>query len=364
MKHRRRFIFFEAVLLALILALTGTRSLLRADTSSCSGANVTIPFTDILNSQSAGFFCAIAQAFFTGLTSGTSATTFSPDATVTRAQMAAFITRTMDQSLKRGSRRAALGQYWTPQDGDSVGLTTVGTNPGGVQSDGADLWVANFGGPSVSRVRASSGQVLQTYTANLTGPVDTLIARGKVYVLGSTKLCEIDPSLPPSATNPSLVASGLVSPSGSVAAYLAFDGASIWVTDSGDNSLKKLDAHGSVILTVPLGAAGLGQPVFDGTNIWVPAQGGNKLVVVRAATGAILTTLSGNGLNAPFAAAFDGERILVTNASGNSVSLWKAADLSPLGSFSMGASSSPRGACSDGLNFWIVLSGPDKLARF
>jgi hypothetical protein len=52
------------------------------------------------------FFCLIAEACFSGLTSGTSATTYSPADNVTREQMVAFITRTMDQSLKRRSRRA------------------------------------------------------------------------------------------------------------------------------------------------------------------------------------------------------------------------------------------------------------------
>jgi hypothetical protein len=78
----------------------------------------------------------------------------------------------------------------------------------------------------------------------------------------------------------------------------------------------------------------------------------------------VLATLTGNGLDDPFTAAFDGERILVTNISGNSVSLWKAADLTPLGTFPTGAGTGPFGACSDGLNFWITLSITDKLARF
>jgi hypothetical protein len=69
-------------------------------------------------------------------------------------------------------------------------------------------------------------------------------------------------------------------------------------------------------------------------------------------------------LDGPSAAAFDGQRILVTNSAGNSVSLWKAADLTPLGSFPTGASTLPFGATSDGLNFWITLRTPNRLARF
>ncbi|MEK6282016.1 MAG: hypothetical protein AABN95_16805 [Acidobacteriota bacterium] len=152
------------------------------------------------------------------------------------------------------------------------------------------------------------------------------------------------------------VTAGFSSPRG-----ILYDGANMWVTDSGN--LFKLDSNGDIIQTVTVGTS----PrflVFDGTNIWVPNFSSSTVTVVRASTGAVLATLTGNGLNNPFTAAFDGERILVTNNGGNSVSLWKAADLTPLGSVSTGASTNPLGACSDGLNFWIALSGSNKLARF
>jgi YVTN family beta-propeller protein len=106
-------------------------------------------------------------------------------------------------------------------------------------------------------------------------------------------------------------------------------------------------------------------PVFDGANIWVPNSGSNSVSVVRASTGAVLRTLTGNNLSGPAAAAFDGQRVLVTNADAlDGVSLWKAADLTSLGSFSTGAFSSPYGACSDGVSFWLALSGTSTIARF
>lgn len=89
---------------------------------------------------------------------------------------------------------------------------------------------------------------------------------------------------------------------------------------------------------------------------------------MRAATGAVVATLTGNGLNGPFEAAFDGERVLVgdsASSSGNTVSLWKATDLSPLGSVQVSfAFDGVAGVCSDGLNFWITLAHANKLARF
>lgn len=51
-------------------------------------------------------------------------------------------------------------------------------------------------------------------------------------------------------------------------------------------------------------------------SIWVPNFGSNVVTVVRASTGAVLATLTGNGLNGPFTAAFDGERIIVTTSPG------------------------------------------------
>lgn len=173
---------------------------------------------------------------------------------------------------------------------------------------------------------------------------------------------------PISRVNPSLVnatttfTAGFNQPIG-----ILYDGANLWVTDQGDDSLKRVDTvTGAILQSIPVGADPV-HPVFDGTNLWVPNLNSNSISVVRAAgalRGTVLQTLTGNGLNGPRSLAFDGERILVTNLFGNSVSLWRAADLTPLGNFSTGANSFPSGACSDGLNFWIVLQQQDSILRF
>src|SRR4249920_2545739 len=98
---------------ALLLTATMAVSLLTstklpADTGSCGGSPLTLPFTDVMSN---GFFCNIAEAYFSGLTNGTTPTTYSPSDSVPRDQMAAFVTRTQDSSLRRGSKRAALQQF-------------------------------------------------------------------------------------------------------------------------------------------------------------------------------------------------------------------------------------------------------------
>jgi hypothetical protein len=266
-----------------------------------------------------------------------------------------------------------------------------------VQSDGADLWVADSRG-DVERIRASDGKLLGTWSGAVHA-FGVLVARGRVYVTGLGNpgaLYAIDPSMPagpvtlaaggldnnpfsvtsdgsfiwtangavpgsvskvdPDSGATTNVSTGFTKPVG-----ILFDGSDLWVTDEGDNSLKKVDSSGNVIQSVAVGVEP-GHPVFDGSNIWVP-NFGNSITVVRARDGLVLATLTGNGLSGPTQAAFDGQRILVTNRNGESLSLWKATDLSPIGTFSA-ALTLPSRACSDGINFWIVLADPSQLARF
>jgi hypothetical protein len=391
-----------SVLISLMICLSILSSRIQADTGTCGGVTITLPFNDVMASP---FFCQIAAAYFSGLTNGTTATTYSPTTEVTREQMAAFISRTLDQSLKRGSKRAATEQWFTPQTAGNLTLTTVGAFPQQVKFDGSDLWVSNFTAGTVTRVRANDGSVLGTWSGaqNANGLVCAL---GKVFITGATtpgNLYMLDPTQAPGAvttlssslggnsfgiafdgtriwtannsgsvslvslnpTSVTTVSTGFTSPFGAL-----YDGANIWVTDQ-DGTIKKLDSSGAILQSITVGASPR-FPVFDGTNIWVPNRDSSSVSVVRVkdavgnplASAFLLATLTGNGLNQPITAAFDGERILVTNLIGNSVSLWKAADLTPLGTFPTGAATQPAGACSDGLNFWILLSQTGKLARF
>jgi hypothetical protein len=317
--------------------------------------------------------------------------------------MAAFLSRTVDGVLKRGSRRAGLDQFWTAQNSTVLGLTTVAQAGGQCKSDGADVWLANLGAASVQRVRASDGKLLETWTGAV-NPLAVLVAMGKVMVTGFSvpgNLFRIDPSqaagavttvatnlggapagiafdgariwtanvgapasvsiVTPGASLPwtvTTVTAGFAGPRGAV-----YDGSNIWITDHAAGTLLKLDPAGAILQTVTVGA-GPEYPAFDGSNLWVPSDPGNSVTVVRASTGAVLQTLTAIGLGAPTTAVFDGQRVLVTNNDADSVALWKAADQTLIGTFSTGTGSLPYGACGDGINFWIALTGSSRLARF
>ncbi|HEV8118861.1 MAG TPA: S-layer homology domain-containing protein, partial [Thermoanaerobaculia bacterium] len=355
------------------------------------------PFTDFTDPA----FCPFVLEILTlGITTGTTATTFAPASPATRLQMAAFLSRTVDSVLRRGSRRAALDQFSSPTAVQSLAATTIGTAPYLLRSDGADVWVANNfsgSGGTVSRVRGSDGKLLETWTG-ATSAFGVLAAMGRVLVTGQTdpgNLYAIEPAKAAGAVT--TVASSLgrfptaigfdgariwvatldgvsiVTPGASipwtvtnvpgllVASAAIYDGSNMWTTLNNAGKLVKLDAGGAILQTVTVGA-GPEFAAFDGSNIWVPNSLSDSVSVVRASSGAVLATLTGNGIGGPFATAFDGQRVLVTGFS-VSLSLWKAADLSPLGSVNIGASS--YGVCSDGINFWITLSTtPGRLLRF
>jgi hypothetical protein len=394
-------------LVMMMIAASLFSRLIQADTGTCGGQSMVLPFTDVPATNI--FFCSIAQAYFTGLTNGTTPTTYSPSDPVPREQMAAFITRTQDSALKRGSRRAAAGQWATPQDAAVLNITYTFDGPMFNCSDGEDIWVANFVGDTVTRIHASDGRSLGNWTG-ANAAHNTIAAAGFIYVVGREnpgKLYRIDPSQAPGAvtlmgnslgslpvsitydglnlwtanvgTGPGLgsitrynIATNIATTFGTgfnQPAGIVFDGRDLWVVDAGDDALYRLNAaHAMIVDTIDIGtiSSSISIPCFDGSNIWVPVTDGLK-VVSTSTPPRVLATLTGNGLAGDnLAVAFDGERMMVTNPGAESVSLWKATSLTPLGKLNLGSGKSPRGVCSDGLNFWIAVNipGSDFVMRF
>jgi hypothetical protein len=365
----------------------------------CGGATYPFPYTDV-SGVGAAFCPGIMEAYVTGVSKGTSPTTFSPDETVSRVQMTTFLQRSLDQSETRTSRRAAIKQWWTTQTTNAMQTISVGGFPAYCALDSESVWASTAG--SVVQVKASTGAVLGTWTVAGAG-ADVLVAAGKVFVAGNASpgnLYVIDPTQAPGAAT--LAASSLgdfpngiafdganiwtANYGGSVsiitpqAPYtvstvttgfsrpygILYDGAHIWVADQFADALFKLDASGNITQTGTVGANPQ-KPVFDGTNIWVPNFNSNSITVVQASSGNVVGTIAAdvtNQLSGPVGASFDGERVLVTNFSNSTVSVFKAADLSFIANVTTGVSTSPEGACSDGINFWVTLFAAGNLLRF
>ena len=375
-----------------ILAVAAVAAALAGGGSFLSGTCG--PFTDITDAA----FCPFVLEIFTlGITTGVTPTTYEPATTVNRLQMAAFLSRTVDGVLRRGSPRTVAGRHWMPSPtGPGLGITTVGSNPVAVAFDGLDLWVANYNGNTISRVRASNGNLLATWTGATT-PTQVLSAMGVVLAPShaSQNLYRIDPKEATNAANiVATVAVGandiafdgarvwlagqtsvqIVTPGTvpwavttltagfSAPAATVFDGTNVWISDFGIGALLRLNQSGAILQTVSIGPTN--HAVFDGANIWAPNQISSAVTVVRASNGAVLKVLTGNGLAFPIAGAFDGQRVVIVSPSNDTVSVFKAADLSPLGFFTTGPGTQPWGACADSTKFWVTLYNAGKIAQF
>ena len=233
------------------------------------------PFTDV----AADAFCPFVLEVFTlNITPGTTPTTYDPAGNVSRLQMAAFLSRSVDRVLQRSSRRPALRQFWTPQNG-LLGLTTVAGGPQFVESDGVDLWAA--GGNSVSRVRGGDGKFLDSWTGALSAN-GIAVAMGNIFIAGHTNpgsLYRIEPTQPAGAVT--TVSTAL----GKNPFAAAFDGAKIWTANNGTAA-----SDGGVSIVTP-GATlpwssvnvivGFDTPtgiLYDGASIWVADFGTGKLL--------------------------------------------------------------------------------------
>ena len=374
----------------------------------CGTGNYPFPFADVAGV--ADPFCpGIMEAYVTGVSKGTSPTTFSPSQTVDRTQMTTFLQRSLDQGLHRGSRRAALGQWWTSSSVVAMQSVATGAGPGYCAADGKHVWVANWFGGSVTQLEARTGKIVGTWTGAPSG-LGILAAAGRVFVVANTnpgQLYVLDPTLPAGpmtaatsgfGNSPVLLAwdgarlwavnsgaSGGVTiitvqptlpyPTTTVTAGLgalagiAYDGKNIWVADASANAIHKLDAAGSILQTVALGIPPT-HLTYDGANLWVTSFSPNpngSLVVVQASSGSIVATIAGdasNGIKGPQKPAFDGERIVVPNYYANAATVFKAADLSVMAQTSLGAGAGPSGACSDGIDLWIPLTATNRIVRF
>jgi DNA-binding beta-propeller fold protein YncE len=382
-----------AIGLALVAASTRTTA-----SEPCGSGSYPFPYTDVA-SVTDPFCPGIMEAYVTGVSRGTTGTTFSPSDPVIRLQMTTFLQRSLDQGITRASRRAALNQWWTPQNTLAMRSIALSGNTLFCAADDKNIWTVTSTG-DVAQIRASTGTNVNQWTGAFGGTA-AVLAAGKIFVAADTapgKLYVFDPTQPPGVVT--TASSGLgnaplaitfdgtnlwtanggsisviepVSPYGVITVSsgfsqptgILFDGRYLWVTDQGSKTLLQVDPSDAAILnTVPVGG-GAAMPVFDGTNIWVPNFLDDTITVVQAATHSVVATITTdiyNQISGPGMPGFDGERILVPNVAGNSLTLFKAADLSLIGNVQIGTE--PLGACSDGIYFWITLNTSGNLLRF
>jgi hypothetical protein len=136
---------------------------------------------------------------------------------------------------------------------------------------------------------------------------------------------------------------------------VAFDGANMWVTNSGSSNVSKIRvSDGANLGTFPVGTSPL-SIAFDGANVWVANSGVNNVTKLRASDGADLGTFPA-GTN-PIAIAFDGANVWVVNDTGapfnpGTVTKLRASDGANQGTFTVGIA--PTAIVFDGAAIWVA----------
>jgi hypothetical protein len=237
-------------------------------------------------------------------------------------------------------------------DGANQGTFTVAGSPTGLAFDGVNMWVTGFSGNIITKVRASDGANLGTFPVGA-NPGRAAFDGANIWVANNgggtvTKLRASDGALQGTFT----VGSGPYA--------IAFDGVNIWVSNNNVNTVTRLRASDGACVatcTFTVGANPYGV-VFDGANIWVASSNGNNVMKLRASDGAVQGTFS---VTFPSAVAFDGTNIWVTSLTANNVTKLRASDGVNLGTFAVGAF--PQGAAFDGTNIWVTNSNGGTVTR-
>ena len=217
----------------------------------------------------------------------------------------------------------------------------VQSAPNGVAFDGTNIWVANNGSNTVTKLLASNGNSLASYQTGDT-PQGVLFDGANIWVSnnGDGTLTKYTPS--------SGVPVGTYTV-GNNPAGMAFDGANVWVANNVDGTVSEVQAStGTVLNTFNVGA-GPRSVVFDGTNIWVTNVADGTVSKLLAATGATVGTYT-VGFN-PVGIAFDGANIWVANFGSNNVVELSAATGKTIATYSV---PSAWEVTFDGSSIWVT----------
>ena len=140
---------------------------------------------------------------------------------------------------------------------------------------------------------------------------------------------------------------------------ICFDGASIWVADTGANNVTKLSASTGGTIGAYSAEAQPYAICFDGSCIWVAGINGNYVTKLNASTGAIIGNYQAN--SSPDAICFDGANIWVANYDGGSVTQIAASNGGINQIYAVGTA--PDAICFDGANIWVANSGDNTVTK-
>jgi hypothetical protein len=223
----------------------------------------------------------------------------------------------------------------------------LGGSPSGVAFDGTNIWVSNYGGNSVSKITS----VGATSTFAVSGGPNDIAYDGAGHMwtvnYGGNSMSEIS-------------STGTVMHTYSIGANpygIAFDGTNMWATNMTDSTVSKVTPTGTTTTySVGWNPARI---AFDGTNMWTANDIGSSVTKITP-TG---TTTEYSVSGYPYGIAFDSNGYMWTaNYGGNSVS--KISSTGTVLSYDgTGYLSNPHSIAFDGANMWVANYGGNSVTK-
>jgi len=283
-------------------------------------------------------------------------------------------------------------------------------SPGGITFDGSNVWIANGGGGTVSKIRASDGRLLGTFAAG-SDPAALAFDGRRIWV-ANHNLASAHTTvtvLNASDGTPAFAATVGSNPNGMAwfgwAMYIgsndgwayvidnwgglvckrqltttsrlydvAFDGSSMWFTAIDDDSVIEVKTDNKCTVGTTIKLSSNSGPVgiaYDGTNLWTANCGGNGCpgnavakIEPPFSTQKVRYYSVGSG---PWSLAFDGANIWVVNYNGGTVTKLLAKDGSVTGTFlpcvTDGSAKKPQGIAFDAANMWVTCPSSNAVGK-
>lgn len=208
---------------------------------------------------------------------------------------------------------------------DATGSAARFDNPIAIATDGSNIYVADIFNNAIRKVQISDNSVSTIATS--AGPHG--IATDGLYVYVTSFNTHVINRVPVGGGTVQTIA-GTVNTSGNLdgqgisarfntPTYLTTDGSNIYITDRGNNQIRKYSIATGNVTTIVTGLTSPNGITNDGTYLYIANSGVNNIMRYNLNLGGAATVFATGGFTSPYGLAMDGSNLYVFEGSGKQI---------------------------------------------